>query len=134
MEISRKRADTTPGPKDWFTGQVWMDEIAARGPPVRTRCHGGHFAAGARSAWHRHSFGQVLHVPEGAGLVQSRGGEPEAIRAGDTVQTGADEWHWHGAGPSTFLTHLAIQEADGDGRTTEWGDHVTDEEYPGHRS
>jgi mannose-6-phosphate isomerase-like protein (cupin superfamily) len=68
-------------------------------------------------------------VTEGAGLVQSRGGEPEAIRAGDTVQAAAGEWHWHGAGPGTFMTHLAVQEADGDGRTSEWGEHVTDEEY-----
>jgi quercetin dioxygenase-like cupin family protein len=88
-----------------------------------------HFAPRARTAWHRHPFGQVLHVTEGAGLVQSRGGEPEAIRAGDTVQAGAGEWHWHGAGPGTFMTHLAVQEADENGQTSEWGEHVTDDEY-----
>jgi quercetin dioxygenase-like cupin family protein len=120
MDIRRKRADSTPGPRDWFTGQVRMDEIAAPVPPSRTRVLSGHFAPGARTAWHRHPFGQILHVTEGAGLVQSRGGEPEAIRAGDTVQAAAGEWHWHGAGPGTFMTHLAVQEADGDGRTSEW--------------
>jgi quercetin dioxygenase-like cupin family protein len=129
MEIRRKRADSTPGPRDWFTGQVWMDEIAMPVPPSRTRVLSVHFAPGARTAWHRHPFGQVLHVTEGAGLVQSRGGEPEAIRAGDTVQAGAGEWHWHGAGPRTFMTHLAVQEADENGQTSEWGEHVTDEEY-----
>ena len=130
MEISRKRADTRPGPTDWFTGPVWMDEIAAPVPPARTRVLSVHFAPGARTAWHCHPLGQVLHVTEGAGLVQSRGGDPEAIRAGDTVQAGPGEWHWHGAGPRTFMTHLAIQEADGDGQTAQWGDHVTDDEYP----
>jgi quercetin dioxygenase-like cupin family protein len=108
---------------------VWMDEIATPAPPARTRVLSVHFAPGARTAWHCHPLGQVLHVTEGAGLVQSRGADPEAIRAGDTVQAGAGEWHWHGAGPRTFMTHLAIQEADGDGQTTQWGDHVTDDEY-----
>ena len=129
MEIRRKRADSTPGPPEWFTGQVWMDEIAAPVPPSRTRVFSVHFAPGARTAWHRHPFGQVLHVTDGDGLVQSRGGAAEAIRAGDTVQAAAGEWHWHGAGPGTFMTHLAVQEADADGRTTEWGEHVTDAEY-----
>ena len=129
MEIRRKRADTRPGPRDWFTGQVWMDEIATPGPPSRVRMLSVHFAPGGRTAWHRHPFGQILHVTEGEGLVQSRGGAREAIRARDTVQAGAGEWHWHGAGPSTFLTHLAVQEADEDGQTAYWGEHVTDDEY-----
>ena len=72
---------------------------------------------------------RVEVISEGAGLVQRRGGEPEAIRAGDTVQAGAGEWHWHGAGPGTFMTHLAVQEADENGQTSEWGEHVTDDEY-----
>ena len=102
---------------------------AAPVPPARVRVLSVHFAPGARTAWHRHPFGQVLHVSEGAGLVQSRGGEPEAIRAGDTVQAAAGEWHWHGAGPGTFMTHLAVQETGADGQSTEWGDHVSDDEY-----
>jgi quercetin dioxygenase-like cupin family protein len=129
MEIRKKRGDSTPGPREWFTGQVWMDEIATPVPPSRTRVLSVHFAPGARTAWHRHPFGQILHVTEGEGLVQSRDSGPEAIRAGDTVRTGAGEWHWHGAGPGTFMTHLAVQEADEDGRTSEFGEHVTDEEY-----
>jgi quercetin dioxygenase-like cupin family protein len=129
MEIRRKRADSTPGPREWFTGQVWMDEIAAPVPPSRTRVLSVHFAPGARTAWHRHPLGQVLHVTEGAGLVGRRDGQPEEIRAGDTVITEAGEWHWHGAGRGTFLTHLAVQGADEDGTTTVWGEHVADEEY-----
>ena len=132
MEIRRKRADTRPGPRDWFTGQVWMDEIATPGPPSRVRMLSVHFAPGGRTAWHHHPFGQILHVTEGEGLVQRRGGGREPIRAGDTVQAEAGEWHWHGAGPGTFMTHLAVQEADDDGQTTYWGEHVTDDEYRGH--
>jgi len=131
MEIRRKRADTRPGPRDWFTGQVWMDEIATPGPPSRVRMLSVHFAPGGRTAWHYHPFGQILHVTEGEGLVQRRGGGREPIRAGDTVQAEAGEWHWHGGGPGTFMTHLAVQEADEDGQTTYWGEHVTDDEYRG---
>ncbi|HEY6499409.1 MAG TPA: cupin domain-containing protein, partial [Streptosporangiaceae bacterium] len=116
---------------DWFTGRVWMDEIATPGPPSRVRMLSVHFAPGGRTAWHYHPFGQILHVTEGEGLVQSRGGGREPIRAGDTVLAGADEWHWHGAGPGTFMTHLAVQEADEEGQTTYWGEHVTDDEYQG---
>ena len=72
-----------------------------------------------------------LHVTEGEGLVQRLGGGREPIRAGDTVQAEAGEWHWHGAGPGTFMTHLAVQEADDHGQTTYWGEHVTDDEYRG---
>jgi quercetin dioxygenase-like cupin family protein len=131
MEIRRKRADTAAGPRELFTGSVWMDEIAAAGAPGRIRVLSVHFAPGARTAWHRHPLGQVLHVTEGAGLVGRRDGQPEEIRAGDTVITEAGEWHWHGAGPGTFLTHLAVQGADEDGTTTVWGEHVADEEYRG---
>jgi len=131
MEIRRKRADTRPGPRDWFTGQVWMDEIATPGPPSRVRMLSVHFTPGGRTAWHHHPFGQILHVTEGEGLVQRRGGGREPIRAGDTVQAEAGEWHWHGAGPGTFMTHLAVQVADGEGQTTYWGEHVTDDEYRG---
>jgi quercetin dioxygenase-like cupin family protein len=130
MDISRTRA-TKPGPEDWFTGPVWLDEIAAPARPARVRVLSVHFTPGARTAWHCHPLGQVLHVTDGAGLVASRGGGPEVIRAGDTVHAGPGEWHWHGAGPGSFMTHLAIQEADDEGRTAEWGDHVTDDEYLG---
>ncbi|HLI42626.1 MAG TPA: cupin domain-containing protein [Streptosporangiaceae bacterium] len=129
MEISRKRAGSAAGAGEHFTGAVWMDQIGAAAPPGRARVLSVHFAPGARTAWHRHPFGQVLHVTEGAGLVAVRGGAPEPIGAGDTVIAAAGEWHWHGAGPGTFLTHLAVQEADSGGASAEWGELVTDEEY-----
>ncbi len=121
--------DTAKGPAEWFTGDVWMDRIAepSQASPIamlRVR-----FSPGARTAWHAHPRGQILHVVDGAGLVQERGGQVREIRPGDTVWTGAGEWHWHGAGPGTFMTHIAVQQAV-DGVTAEWGEHVTGE-YPG---
>ncbi|MFH8345277.1 cupin domain-containing protein [Streptomyces sp. NPDC018045] len=121
MEITRSRADSQAGPAERFTGTVWLDELAAPPAPSRLRMFSVHFAPGARTAWHRHPHGQVLHVTEGAGLVQRRGGPVEEIRAGDTVWTGPDEWHWHGAAPGTFMTHLAVVEAADDGTTADWG-------------
>ena len=88
-----------------------------------------HFTPGARTAWHEHPRGQILHVLEGSGRVQSRGGPVEEIRAGDTVVAEPGEWHWHGAGPGAFMTHLALQEAGDDGAHAHWGDHVSDEDY-----
>ena len=129
MEITRTRPATTRGRADWFHGEVWIDEIAAAPEPARFRVVSVHFGPGARAAWHRHPRGQVLHVTEGAGLAQRRGGPVEVIRAGDTVRFEPDEEHWHGAGPQWFMTHLAIHEIDDDGEATHWGSHVTDEEY-----
>ena len=90
-----------------------------------------HFTPGARTAWHSHALGQTLYVTEGAGLAQSRGGEIIEMRPGDVVHTPSGEWHWHGAAPSHFMAHLSITEgaADPSRPETEWGDHVTDDEY-----
>ncbi|WP_329181306.1 cupin domain-containing protein [Streptomyces decoyicus] len=77
-------------------------------------------------------MGQTLHVTEGIGLVQSRGGEVVVMRPGDTVHTPPGEWHWHGAAPEHFMTHLSLWEGPGDDvPETLGGEHVTDEEYPG---
>jgi len=88
------------------------------------------FAPGARNAWHAHAVGQTVHVTEGIGRIQARGGGVIEIRAGDSVVTPRAEWHWHGAAPDNFMTHLAIWEApENGGPETEWGEHVSDEEY-----
>ncbi|GCD39229.1 cupin [Streptomyces chrestomyceticus JCM 4735] len=131
MEITRTRPGSQAGPAEHFTGTVWLDELAAPPAPSRLRLFSVHFAPGARTAWHRHPHGQVLHVTEGVGLVQRRGGPVEEIRAGDTVWTAPGEWHWHGATPGTFMTHLALVEAAEDGTTADWGcltdDRTTDD-------
>jgi quercetin dioxygenase-like cupin family protein len=129
VEITRTPPDSRPGPADWFTGEVWLDRIAAAPAPSRLRAYSVHFSPGARTAWHRHPFGQVIHVTEGEGLVQRRAGPVETIRAGDTVCFEAGEEHWHGATPDRIMTHLALHEAGDDGADADWGPHVSDDEY-----
>lgn len=130
MEI-RQQQPTTKAPTQTFTGDAWYDVIAAGQAPSRLRVNVVRFAPGARNAWHAHALGQTLHVTEGIGLVQSRGGQVTEIRPGDTIYTPPGEWHWHGAAPDRFMTHLAMWESPGDGLgpETEWGEQVTDQEY-----
>ncbi|MFI0975858.1 cupin domain-containing protein [Streptomyces sp. NPDC021093] len=129
MRVSPPPRPTAVAPPEWVTGAVWVDEIAAPEGPSRFRADSVHFAPGARTVWHRHPFGQVLYVTEGAGLVQCRGGEVRAVRAGDSVRIAPAEWHWHGASPTAFMTHLAIQEVAEDGTEAERGAPVTEAEY-----
>jgi quercetin dioxygenase-like cupin family protein len=112
---------TEKGPAERFTGDVWFDDLGATD---NTTVMSVHFLPGARTAWHSHPHGQVLHVTEGSGFVHAHGGIRQQIRAGDTVQAKAGELHWHGAAPDSFLTHIAVQEG-----VTQWADQVTDEEY-----
>ena len=132
MEV-QPRQPTAKGPAEWFTGDVWIDGIARGEEPSRVRVSAVHFTPSARTAWHSHAVGQTLYVTEGQGLVQSRGGNIAEIRPGDIVHTRGDEWHWHGAAPGHFMTHLSITEAvAGDQRPeADWGEHVTDDEYNG---
>jgi len=135
MHIVPKTA-TTKGPAAMFTGDVHFDVIAAGVAPSQLRVNVVRFSPGARTAWHRHVNGQTLHVTDGHGLVQSRGGELIEMRPGDTVYTPPGEWHWHGACPEHFMAHLAMWEAlaEGqDGPETEWGEHVSDAEYGAYR-
>jgi quercetin dioxygenase-like cupin family protein len=125
MEVLPKQP-STKGPAELFTGDVWFDVIVKGEEPSRIRVNAVHFAPGARTAWHAHALGQALYVTEGAGHVQSRGGELVEIRPGDVIHTPPGEWHWHGAAPGHFLTHIAMWEAPADGSPeSEWGDHVT---------
>ena len=122
---------STQGPAAWFTGVVHFDVIAP-GDQARGKVNAVHFTPGARTAWHRHLNGQTLHVTQGIGLTQSRGGGVAVLRPGDTVWCPPGEWHWHGAAPDHHMTHLAIWDGIAEGQEgveTEWADHVTDEEY-----
>jgi quercetin dioxygenase-like cupin family protein len=124
MEIVSKQP-TTKGPAEWFTGDVYFDVIARAPEPARARVNIVRFMPCARTAWHSHALGQTLHVTEGLGFVQSRGGKVTVIRPGDVVWTPPGEEHWHGAAPEHFMAHHAIWEGD----DTTWGDLVTDAEY-----
>lgn len=119
------------GSSEMFTGDVWFDVIARGEEPSRTRVNAVRFAPGARTAWHAHAVGQTVHVTEGIGRIQSRGGELYELRPGDTVHTPPGEWHWHGAAPDQFMVHLAIWEAPAEGSESEWGEQVTESEYLG---
>src|SRR5262245_55855010 len=125
---------TTKGPAEWFTGDVYLDAIVRGEEPSRVRVSTVRFTPSARTAWHAHAVGQTLFLTEGRGLHRIRGGELDVIRAGDIVHIAGGEWHWHGAAPDHFMTHLSITEAvAGDERPeVEWGDHVTDDEYHRH--
>lgn len=115
-------------PEAWFTGRVLQTPIVEAEAPARVRAVLVAFEPGARTAWHTHPLGQTLYVTSGAGLAQSEGGPIRPIRAGDTVWFAPGERHWHGAGPKTAMTHIAIQEAL-DGVSVNWADKVTDEQY-----
>lgn len=129
MEILSKQ-QTTKGPAQMFTGDVWFDVIVRGETPSRVRANMVRFSPGARTAWHSHAVGQTLYVTDGRGLVQSRGGDVVELRPGDVVWTPPGEEHWHGAGPVHFMTHVAIWEApDDDREETAWGKQVTDAEY-----
>lgn len=119
---------TRRGPADWFTGTVWQDPIVEAPGPARLRATIVRFDPGARTAWHTHPLGQTLYVLAGSGLAQSWGGPIRQIRAGDVIWIPPGEKHWHGAGPKTALTHVAMQEAL-DGVAVDWLEHVTDGEY-----
>lgn len=129
MEIL-PRQPTDKAPAETFTGDAYIDRIVQGRAPSRIRAAFVHFAPGARNAWHAHAVGQTVHVTEGVGRIQARGGEILEMRAGDTFVTPAGEWHWHGAAPDRFMTHLAMWEAPaGGGPETEWGELVGDAEY-----
>ncbi len=131
MEIE-PRAATSKGPRDRFTGDVWVDAVAQPRPlPHRMTAGIVRFAPGSRTAWHVHALGQTLRVTDGVAIVQARGGRTVAARPGETIYTPPGEWHWHGATESAFMTHLALSETlpEEDGPTVTWGDRVTDAEY-----
>ncbi|HTO76669.1 MAG TPA: cupin domain-containing protein [Thermoanaerobaculia bacterium] len=131
-----KRVGSQPSgkaPAENFTGTVRLDPLNQAGPPARMIAVRVTFEPGARTAWHTHPLGQTLIVTDGCGRVQSWGGPVEEIRPGDVVWCPPGEKHWHGAAPATAMSHIAILEAL-DGKTVDWMEKVTDEEYRGTRS
>jgi quercetin dioxygenase-like cupin family protein len=124
-----KRAGSQPsgqGPADWFTGTVRIDPLFSAPDSARVRGASVTFEPGARTAWHTHPLGQTLVVT--AGRVQREGGPVEEIRPGDVVWFAPAEKHWHGAAPTTAMTHIAIQEAL-NGKVVDWMEKVSDDQY-----
>src|SRR5881394_587162 len=111
MNIQRLGSQpSTKGPADWFTGAVRIDSQFKGIDPARVAGAIVTFEPGARTAWHTHPLGQTLIVTAGCGRVQRSGGPIEEIRPGAVVWFAPGEKHWHGASPTTALTHIAIQE------------------------
>ena len=131
MEMTKNGSQpSAKGPADWFTGVVRIDSRFQREAPARIGGATVTFEPGARTAWHSHPLGQTLLVTAGCGRVQRDGGSAEEIRAGDIVWFEPGERHWHGASPTTAMTHIAIAEML-DGKVVEWMERVTDEQYGG---
>src|SRR5437763_11668426 len=129
MEIKRVGMQaSTKGPADWFTGTVRIDPLFQANAPARAGGASVTFEPGARTAWHTHPLGQTLVVTAGVGWVQREGGSVEEIRPGDVVWFPAGLKHWHGATPTTAMTHIAIQEQL-NGKAVEWMEKVADEHY-----
>jgi quercetin dioxygenase-like cupin family protein len=116
------------GPAQYFTGSVRVDPLFSARAPSRVSAASVTFEPGARAAWHTHPVGQVLIVTDGVGRVQQWGGPVQEIRPGDVVRIPPLVKHWHGAAPTTGMTHIAIQEAV-DGRNVDWLEQVSDEQY-----
>ncbi len=134
MEI--KRAGTQPSVpvkdvergEEYFTGKVRFDPLFQANSPARANGLSVTFEPGARAAWHTHPLGQTLIVTAGSGLIQRWGEAIQQIRPGDVIWIPPGEKHWHGASPTTAMTHIAIQEAL-DGKVVDWLEKVSDEQY-----
>jgi quercetin dioxygenase-like cupin family protein len=131
MDIKRTGSQNSrKGTAEWFTGAVRIDPLFDAPAPARVFGAYVTFEPGARTAWHAHALGQTLIVTAGCGRVQHWGGPIEDIHPGDVVWIAPGEKHWHGAAPTTAMTHIAIVERL-DGKSTDWMEHVSDEQYRG---
>ena len=129
MKIQRSGSQPSgKGPNEWFSGTVRIDPLYASPSPARAAGNAVTFEPGARTAWHKHPLGQTLIVTSGCGWVQSEGRPKIEIRPGDVIWCPPNEKHWHGATPTTAMSHIAIAEAL-DGRVVEWMEKVSDEQY-----
>ena len=129
MKITRCGSQhSAKGPADWFTGTVRVDPLFNAPEPARVAGASVTFEPCARTAWHMHPLGQTLIVTAGCGRVQRAGGSVEEIRPGDVVWFPPGEKHWHGASPTSAMTHIAVQEAQ-NGKTVDWMEKVTDAQY-----
>ena len=129
MEITRVGSQPSgKGSEDWFTGAVRIDPLFQPNDSRRAGAATVTFEPGARTAWHTHPLGQTLIVISGCGWAQREGGPVEEIRPGDVIWFSPNEKHWHGATPTTSMTHIAIQE-NLNGKVAEWMEKVSDDQY-----
>ena len=122
------RIEPRPGPANYFTGQVSVEELITSPEPMNLTVFRVHFAAGARTAWHTHPQGQILHIESGLGWFQREGEKILEIKPGDTIYIPPLERHWHGASADHSMAHMAIQRLE-DGVSATWFEPVSDEDY-----
>jgi quercetin dioxygenase-like cupin family protein len=115
---------TNRGPADWFSGEVWVQPVLGPEHSPTLRSARVSFASGARTAWHTHPRGQMIHIISGVCAFQLWDGEPQRAGAGDTVWFAPGEKHWHGSAPGHPMVHLAVQETDERGEVVTWLEHV----------
>lgn len=116
------------GPAEWFTGTVRVDPLFAAPLPATVSGAVVTFEPCARTDWHTHPAGQTLVVTAGCGRVQQEGEPLQEIRPGDVVTIPPNVRHWHGAAPTTAMSHIAIQEKL-DGSVVTWMEKVSDAQY-----
>lgn len=119
---------TAAGPAENFTGSVQIEFLFPVQEPARAGGITVSFEPGARTAWHTHPLGQILIVTAGSGLTQCESGPIETLQTGDVVWFTAGEKHWHGAAPTSAMTHIAVTETL-DGQAVDWLEQVSDEQY-----
>jgi len=129
MEVKRIGSEPSrKAPAEYFTGTVRIDPLFQSPEPARASAGSVTFEPGARTAWHTHPLGQTLIIVSGFGWVQREGGPIEEVRPGDVVWFPPSLKHWHGASPTTAMTHIAIQETL-NGKNVDWLEKVSDEQY-----
>ena len=129
MDIKRKGSQpSNKGQAEYFTGNVRIEPMHQASTPARVSIASVTFEPSARTAWHSHPLGQTLIVTAGSGLIQSWDKPIEKIQPGDVVWSQPGEKHWHGASPTTAITHISIVEQL-DGKAADWIEHVSDEQY-----
>ena len=129
MKIERNGSrPSTKGSQDYFSGSVRVDPVFQVDEPMRLNAGSVTFEPGARTAWHTHPLGQTLIITAGLGWVQTEGGQIEEVRPGDVVWFPPGEKHWHGATPTTAMTHIAVQESL-NGKNVDWMEKVSDAQY-----
>jgi quercetin dioxygenase-like cupin family protein len=130
MEIKRSGSQPSgKGPAEYFTGAVRIDPLFQAHAPACALGASVTFEPGARTAWHTHPLGQNLIVTAGCGWTQCWGGPVEEIRPGNVIWCPPGVKHWHGATPTTAMTHIVIQKRDADGKVVNWMEQVSDEQY-----
>ncbi len=130
MNVTRaNKAESKRGPAEWFMGTVWLQELSGAASGSHLRVFRVSFEPGARTAWHTHPHGQLLHIVAGIARVQKAGEPAIEVQPGDSVWIEPGERHWHGAAPNCAMVHIAAQIADENGNAATWFEHVSEADY-----